>query len=166
MVLSKKIKTLSAGFFKYPTDGRGHGLKCIESKNRQHFEIPTFWVLQLCASYPGWFMHFKPLKNAPYLWFGCFSSDVKCCTCLCLQCFPSELKRSKQRQGAFLWHLKCTNHPGNEAQSCSTQKVGFSKRSSFFDSMHFRSWPVPSSGFLKNSSRKVFTFLVIWYFLS
>ena len=42
MVLSKKIKTLSAGFFKNPPDGRGHGLKRIESKNRRHFEKPTF----------------------------------------------------------------------------------------------------------------------------
>ena len=50
----------------------------------------------------------------------------------------SELKRLNQRQDAFLRHLKCTNHPGYEAQSCSTQKVGFSKWRLFFDLMHFK----------------------------
>ena len=94
-------------------------------------------------------MHFKCLKNAPCLWFGRFSSDVKRCRHTRVQCFMSELKRPNQRQGAFLRHLKCTNHPGYEAQSCSTQKVGFSKWRPFFDSMHFRPWPLPSGGFIQ-----------------
>ena len=141
-------------FFKNPPDGAEHVQKCIKSKNRRHFEKPTFWVLQLCASYPRWFGHSKCLKNAPCLWFGCFSSHVKRCTCLSLQ-----LKRPHQRQGAFLRHLKCTNHPGYEAQSCSTQKVGFSKWRLYFDSMCFRPWPLPSGGFLKKPADKVLIFL-------
>ena len=71
-----------------------------------------------------------------------------------------ELKRPNQRQGAFLRHLKCTNHPGYEAQSCSTQKVGFSKWRLFFDSMRFRPWPLPSGGFLKKPADKVLIFLL------
>ena len=106
-------------------DGGGYGLKIIESKNRHHFEKPTFLVLQLCASDPFWFRHFKCFKNAPCLWFGLFSSREKRCTHACLHRFTRELKRPNQRQGAFLRHLKCTNHPGYEAQSCSTQKVDF-----------------------------------------
>ena len=51
--------------------------------------------------------HFKCPKNAPCLWFGHFSSDVKCCTHTCLQ--------------HFTWELKCTN------QSWRSQKVAFSK---------------------------------------
>ena len=51
--------------------------------------------------------HFKCPKNAPCLWFGHFSSDVKCCTHTCLQ--------------HFTWELKCTN------QSCRSQRVAFSK---------------------------------------
>ena len=149
MVLSKKIKTLSAGFFKNPPDGRGHGLKCIESKNRRHFEKPTFWVLQLCASCPGWFVHFKCLKNAPCLWFGRFSSRVKRCTRVCLQRFTRELKRPNQRQGAYLRHLECPNHPMPKAQSCRSQKVGFSKWCLFFISMQFWPWPLPSGGFIQ-----------------
>ena len=53
-----------------------------------------------------------------------------------------------QRQGAFLGHLKCPNHPKYEAKSCSTQKVGFSKWCPFFDLMHFRPWPLLSGGFI------------------
>ena len=96
-----------------------------ESKNGCHFELPTFWILQLCTLVLGWFVHFKCLKNAPCLWFERFSSRVKRCRHTRLQRFTRELKRPNQRQGAFLRHLKCTNHPGYEAQSCSTQKVGF-----------------------------------------
>ena len=147
MVLSKKIKTLSAGFFKNPPDGRGHGLKCIESKNGRHFEKPTFWVLQLCASYPGWFVHFKCLKNAPCLWFGRFSSRVKRCTRVCLQRFTWELKPPNQRQDACLRYLECPNHPLPKAQSCRSQKVGLSKWCLFFDLMNFRPWRLPSGGF-------------------
>ena len=147
MVLSKKIKTLSAGFFKNPPDGRGHGLKCIKSKNRRHFEKPTFWVLQLCASYPGWFVHLKCLKNAPFIWFGCFSSRVKRCRHTRMHRFTRELKYSKQTQGAFLGPLKCSNHPGAEVQSCRSQKVAFTKWCLFFDSMHFWPYPQPSGGF-------------------
>ena len=47
MVFQEKIKTLSKEFFKNPPDGRGHGLKCIESKNgatlkNQLFEYYNF----------------------------------------------------------------------------------------------------------------------------
>ena len=105
-------------------------------------------------------MHFKCPKNGPCLWFGRFSSRVKRCTRVRLQRFTRELKRPNQRQGAFLRHLKCTNHPGYEAQSCSTQKVGFSKWRLFFDSMHFRPWPLPSGGFLKKPTDKVLIFLL------
>ena len=52
-------------------------------------------------------------------------------------------------QGAFLRHLKCTNHPGYEVQSCSIQKVGFLKWRPFFDLMHFRPWALPSGGFIQ-----------------
>ena len=92
-------------------------------------------------------MHFKCLKNAPCLWFGHFSSRVKRCRHTRVQRFMWELKHLNQKQGAFLRHLQCTNHPGYEAQSCSTQKVGFSKWRPFFDSMHFRPWPLPYGGF-------------------
>ena len=68
---------------------------------------------------------------------------------MCMQCFLWELKRLNQRQGAFLRHLECLNHPWYEAQSCSTKKVGFSKWDPFFDSMHFRPWPLPSGGFIQ-----------------
>ena len=50
--------------------------------------------------------------------------------------------------GPCLRHLKCTKHPGYEAQSSSTQKVGFTMWRPFFDSMHFRPWRLPSGGFL------------------
>ena len=107
----------------------------------------TFLVLQLWASYPGWFLHFKCIKNAPCLWFGRFRSREKRCMHACLHRFTRELKRPNQRQGAFLRHLKCPNQNGSEAQSCSTKKVGFSKWCRFFDSMIFRPWPLPSGGF-------------------
>ena len=70
-------------FWINPPDGRGHGLKIIESKNRHHFEKPTFLVLQLWTSSLFWFGHFKCLKNAPCLWFGRFSSHVKRCRSAC-----------------------------------------------------------------------------------
>ena len=127
-------------------------------KNRHHFEKPTFLVLQFCASYLCQFGHFKCFKNAPCLWFGRFSSREKRCTHASLHRFTQELKRPNQRQRAFLRHLKCLNQNRYEAQSCSTQKVGFSKWRSFFDSMHFRPWPLPSGGFLKNSFDKVLIF--------
>ena len=66
-----------------------------------------------------------------------------------VQHFTSELKRPNQRQGAFLRHLKSTNHPWYEVQSCSTQKVGFLKWRPFFDLMNFRPWPLPSGGFIQ-----------------
>ena len=92
-------------------------------------------------------MHSKGSKNAPFLWFGHFSSGVKRYMHAHLQRFTSELKRLNQRQGAFLGHLKCTNHPGTKVQSCRSQKVGFSKWCLFFDSMNFRPSPLPSGGF-------------------
>ena len=49
----------------------------------------------------------------------------------------------------FLGHLKCSNHPGYEAQSCSTQKVGFSKWCLFFDSICLRPCPLPSGGYIQ-----------------
>ena len=52
----------------------------------------------------------------------------------------------------ILGHLKCTNHPGYEVQSFSTQKVGYSKWRPFFDSMHFRPQPLPSGGFVQKVS--------------
>ena len=36
-------------FFKNPPDGAEHVQKCIKSKNRRHFEKPTFKVIQLCC---------------------------------------------------------------------------------------------------------------------
>ena len=36
-------------FFKNPPDGAEHDQKCIKSKNRRHFEKPTFWDIQLCC---------------------------------------------------------------------------------------------------------------------
>ena len=47
MVFQEKIKTLSKKFFKNPPDGRGHGLRCIESKKdptlkNQLFEYYNF----------------------------------------------------------------------------------------------------------------------------
>ena len=72
-------------------------------------------------------MHFTCPKNAPCLIFRRFSSRVKRCRHMRVQRFMRELNRPNQRQGAFLSHLECPNHPGYEAQSCSTQKVGFSK---------------------------------------
>ena len=74
--------------------------------------------------------------------------------------FKLELERPNQRQGAFLRHLKSLNQPRNEAQSCSTKKVGISNWCLFFDSMHFRPWPLPSGGFLKKPADKVLIFLL------
>ena len=70
-----------------------------------------------------------------------------------------------ERQGAFSKHLKCTKHPGYELQSCSTQKVGFSKWRPFFDSMHFWTCSAPSGGFLKKEARTFGFHLTrgIWY---
>ena len=105
------------------------------------------FIRRMIRAFAKWFVHLKRLKNAPCFWIGCFSSCVKRCIHVCLQCFTRELKCPNQRQGAFLGHLKCTNHPENEAQSCCTQKVGFSKWCLFFDPMHFRPWPLPYGGF-------------------
>ena len=121
--------------------------KTFNQKTDTTLKKPTFWDLQLCSLGQGWFRHSKCLKCAACLWFRRFSSHVKRCRHTGMQCFTRELKCPNQRQGAFLRHLKCTNHPGYEAQSCSTQKVGFSKWRPFFDSMHFRPWPLPSGGF-------------------
>ena len=64
-----------------------------------------------------------------------------------MQPFMLELICPDQRQDAFLRHLECPNHPGTKAQSCRSQKVGFSKWCLFFDSMNFRPSPLPSGGF-------------------
>ena len=72
---------------------------------------------------------------------------------MCLQRFTSELKRPNQRQGAFLRHLKCMNHPGYEAQSCSTQKVGILEWGLFFDLIYFIPWPLPFGGFIQKNPR-------------
>ena len=130
-------------------DGRGHGLKLIESKNGRHFEKPTFRDQQLCTLVPGCFKHFTGLKNASCLWFRRFSSRVKRCRHTRLQCFTWELKHPNERQGAFLGHQKCTNQPGYEVQSCSTKTLGFSNWHPFFYSMHFRPYPLPSGGFIQ-----------------
>ena len=58
----EKIKTLSKEFFKNPPDGRGHGLKCIESKNGRHFYNATFWDRQLCFYEKNWFVSEKTQK--------------------------------------------------------------------------------------------------------
>ena len=102
-------------------------------------------------------LHFSPrmiqalyrLKNASCLWFGRFSSRVKRCICVCLQRFMRELKHPNQRQGAFLRPLKWTNHPGVKAQSCISQKVGFSKWCLLFDLIYFWPCPLPSGGFIQ-----------------
>ena len=39
---SGKSKSYSPPFFKNPPDGAEHVQKCIESKNRHHFEKATF----------------------------------------------------------------------------------------------------------------------------
>ena len=54
-----------------PTRGHWAWANYIESKNRRHFSIPTFWDLQLCILVLGWFEHFKGPKNASCLWFKC-----------------------------------------------------------------------------------------------
>ena len=130
-----------------PPDGGGHNQKCIRSKNRWRFEKPTFPDLSLCALAPGWFEYSKCPKKASCLWIRRFSSHVKRCMHVCLQRFTRELNRLNQRQGTFLGHLKCSNHPEAKAQSCRSQKVGFSKCHLFFDLMHFHPWPLPSCGF-------------------
>ena len=96
-----------------------------------------------------------------FIWLGWIDNKIHgrsliaqlglCCRRVCLQRFTRELKRPNQRQGAFLRHLKCRNHPGTKVQSFSTQKVGFSKWCLFFDSMHFRPWPLPSGGFIQKN---------------
>ena len=102
-------------------------LRCTKSKNWPHFSTPTFYDLQLCTLVSGRmirFEHFKWPKNAPCLWFGHFSSHLKCCRHTCMQCFMRELKHLNQRQDAFSGPLKCSNHPGTKVQSCRSQKVG------------------------------------------
>ena len=145
--ITKRIKTFLEKFFKNPPEGTGHDQKCIKSKNQHHFEKPTFWHLQLYTLGLGWFLHFKCPKKAPCFWLGHFSSRVKRCIRMCLQGFTRELKHSNQRQGAFIGHWKCRNHPGLKVQSCRSQKVGFSKWCLFFDLMNFRPSPLPSGGF-------------------
>ena len=149
--ISANVMGKSRSSFLHITPTRGHWAwaNCIESKSQHHFTTPIFWDLQLCTLGPGWFEHFKYPKKAPCLWFGRFSSRVKCCRHACMQRFTRELKCPNQRQGPFLGHLKCTNQPRTKAQSCSTQKVGFLKWCLFFDSMHFRPWPLPSGGFIQ-----------------
>ena len=46
-IWQKILSTLS--FFVNPPDGAEHVQKCIESKNRHHFEKPTFLDVQLCC---------------------------------------------------------------------------------------------------------------------
>ena len=106
--------------------------KTHQIKKGHHFEKPTFWVLQIYDSYPGWFVHFKFLKNAPCLWFGCFSSDVKS---VCLQRFKSELKA---RIILVMKHKVVV-----------LKKLFFQSGIPFFDSMHFRPWPLPSAGYIQ-----------------
>ena len=131
-----------------PTRGHWAWANCIESKNRRHFIMPTFWDLQLCTLVSGWFEHFKGPKNAPCLWFGRFSSRVKRCIRVCLQRFTRELKCPNQRQGPFLGHLECSNHPGTKVQSWRSQKVGITEWRRFFDSMQFAYAQCPLVGFI------------------
>ena len=127
-------------------------------KNGHHFEKPTFLVLQLCHLVPD-DSCFKCPTNAPCLWFGRFSSDVKRSTHACLHRFTQELKRPNQRQRAFLRHLKCLIQNRYEAQSCSTKKVSFSKWCRFYVSMIFRPWPLPSGGFIQKIPHKSVSYL-------
>ena len=121
-----------ASFFKNPPEDAEHVQKCIESKNRCHFEKATFWDLQLCTLAPGWFEHFKCPKKAPCLWFGRFSSCVKRSMHVCQQHSTRELNCPNQRQSALLGHLKCSNYPGAKVQSCRSQKVCFTMCCLFF----------------------------------
>ena len=125
-----------------------NGSKCVQSKIRFHFLIPTFWALQLCTLVPGWFKHLKWPKTASCLWFWCFSSHVKRCRHTRMQRFTRELKRPNQRQGPFLGHLKCSNHPGTKVQSWRSQKVGITEWHWFFDSMQFAYAQCPLVGFI------------------
>ena len=99
------------------------------------------FIRRMIRAFAKWFVHLKRLKNAPCFWIGCFSSCVKRCIHVCLQCFTRELKCPNQRQGAFFRHLKCMNQPGPKAQCCTIQTVCFSKWCPFFDLMHF--WRCP-----------------------
>ena len=92
--------------------------------------------------------HFKCPKNAPCLWFGCFSSRVKCCIRVCLQRFMRELKPPNQRQGAFLGPLKCSNYLQTKVKSCRYKKVSIKKWRRFFDSMQFAYAQCPLVGFI------------------
>ena len=152
--ITKKIKTFPEKFFKNPPEeGTEHGQNYIKSKNRHHFEKPTFWDVQLCNLSAGWFEHFKGPKNAPWLWFGHFSFEVKCCKHL--QRFTTELKRPNKRQITFSGCSKCTKHSGLKVQSCTSQTVGFSKWCLFFDLMYFWPCPLPSGGFIQKNSQSL-----------
>ena len=93
---------------------------------------PTLWDLKLCALGQGWCGHSKCPENAPCLSFGRFNSAMKCRTCMCMQCFTSELKLPKQRHGVFLGHFECPNHLWPKAQNCRSQTVGLIKVVSVF----------------------------------
>ena len=131
-----------------PTRGHWAWANCIESKNRRHFFMPTFWDLQLFTLVSRWFEHFKGPKNAPWVCFGRFSSRVKRCIRVCLQRFTRELKRLNQTQGAFLDLLKSSNHLQTKVKSCRSQNVGIKKWRRFFHSMQFAHAQCPLVGFI------------------
>ena len=63
---------MRGSFFKNPPDCAEHVQKCIESKNRRHFEKSTFEYVQLCSltqkdsSAPKVLkLHFVSVKNDP-----------------------------------------------------------------------------------------------------
>ena len=106
------------------------------------------FIRRMIRAFAKWFVHLKRLKNAPCFWIGCFSSCVKRCIHVCLQRFTRELKRPNQRQGPFLGHLECSNHPGTKVQSWRSQKVGITEWRRFFDSMQFAYAQCPLVGFI------------------
>ena len=63
--------------------------------------------------------------------------------------FHAGAEMPKPKTKCIFKAFKVLESPAYEVQSCSTQKVGFSKWHPFFDSMHFRPWPLPSGGFIQ-----------------
>ena len=131
-----------------PTRGHWAWANCIESKNRYHSIIPTFWDLQLFTLVRRWFEYFKGPKNAPCVWFGRLSSRMKRGRHTHMPRFTRELKCPKQTPGAFLGPLKSSNHLETKVKSCRSQKVGIKKWRQFFDSMQFAHAQCPLVGFI------------------
>ena len=99
------LSTMS--FFANPGWVKWHPLKQTKSKNKHHFSIPTFWVIQLC---------FLVQKDSSFL------KALKCTLCL-----------AEPETKCIFKTFGVEESFRTKKQSCITQKVGIKKWCLFFD---------------------------------